>query len=110
NARMPNKRRVDLAGPEADAPQLPLRVRPPHKLQHPVRTPARQIPAAVHPSARSPIRVRNKPLRRQTSPPQIATRKPSSRDVKLPANPDRHRLPTIIHNGSLHVPDRTTHL
>src|SRR5262249_10835796 len=96
NARMPNKRRLDLARLDAKAPQLHLRVRPPHKLQHPVRTPARQIPAAVHPSARSPIRVRNKPLRRQTSPPQIATRKPSSRDVKLPANPDRHRLQTRV--------------
>src|SRR5262249_17555139 len=98
NARMPNKRRLDLARLDVKAPQLHLRVRPPHKLQHPVRTPARQIPAAVHPPARSPIRVRNKPLRRQTSPPQIATPKPSSRDVKLPANPNRHRLQTNIQN------------
>ena len=67
-AGMAQQRRLDLAGLNAKAAQLHLRVGAPQKLQHPVRAPARQVPAAVHPAPRRPERVRNKPLRRQPRP------------------------------------------
>src|SRR4029077_14872293 len=71
---------------------LHLRIRAPQKLQNTVRSPARQVPGAVHPAPRSTMRVRNKPLRRQPRTAQIAARKTRSRNVKLPAHSRRNRL------------------
>ena len=62
---MAQQRRLDLARLNAEAAELHLRVGAPEKLQNPVRTPARQIPGAVHPAPRRTKRIRNKPLRRQ---------------------------------------------
>ena len=62
---MPDQRRLDLAGLDAEAAQLYLLIRAPEKVQHPVGAPARQIAGAVHAAARRPERVRHKPLRRQ---------------------------------------------
>ena len=89
---MPHQRRLDLARLDAETAQLHLRIRTPQKLQHPVATPARQIPGAVHPPPRRTKRIGHKPLRRQTRTSQIAPRQPRSRNVKLPANPGRYRL------------------
>jgi hypothetical protein len=60
---MPQRHRLDLAWLNAKPAQLHLRIRTPEKVQNPIRTPARQIPAAVHPAPRRPERVRDKPLR-----------------------------------------------
>ena len=56
------QRRLDLAGLDPEAAQLHLLVGAPQELQHPVRTPARQVPGAVHPA----------PRQAQTGPPQTA--------------------------------------
>ena len=59
---MPQQRRLDLAGLDAEAAQLDLLVGAPEKVQHAVGAPARQIAGAVHAAARRPERVRHKPL------------------------------------------------
>src|SRR5215210_699876 len=91
NARLTRQRRLNLPRLNPEAPDLHLAVRPPNKVQHTVRPPARQIPAAVHPPPRSPKRIRNKPLRRQSRTPKITPRKTRPRYVKLPNNPSRYR-------------------
>src|SRR6266436_540490 len=104
---MPRERSLDLARLNPEPAQLHLRIRAPDKLQNPIQPPARQIPAPVHPASRRPKRVRDKPLRAQPRTPQIAARKPRSRNVKLPANPSRYRLQTIIQYVDTRVPNRT---
>src|SRR4249920_946322 len=104
--RMAQQHRLDLARLNAKAAQLHLRIRAPEKVQHPVRTPARNIPAAVHPASRSTKPVRNKPLRRQPRTIQIAPRKPRPRYVQLPRYPRRYRLQTAVQHVHPRVPDR----
>src|SRR5262249_12195106 len=108
HARLPHERCLDLPRLNAGAAYLNLMVRTPHKLQNPIGAPARQVPAAVHPAARSTIPVRNKTLRRQTTAPNIATPNPSPRNVKLPNNTNRNRLQTTIQYLNPRVPNRTT--
>ncbi len=108
NRRMACERRRDLARLDAEPAQLHLVVGPSQKLQHPVRTPAHQIPAPVHPAARRPERVRNKALPSQTPATQITTRHTRSRNVKLTNNPNRNRLQTTIQHVHLIVGQRTT--
>src|SRR2546429_59439 len=106
--RVPNQRGLDLPRLNAEAANLNLMVRSPHKLQNPIPAPARQVPAAVHPAPRSTKAVRNKALPRQTATPNIPATNPSTRNVKLPDNPNRNRLQTTIQYINLQVPDRTT--
>ena len=108
NAAMANQRSLDLPRLNAEPAHLHLRVRATQKLQNPVTTPARKVPGAVHPAPRNPIRVGHKPLPRQPSSPKIATRKPSSRYVKLPAHPRRNRLQSAVQDVNPRVPDRTS--
>src|SRR5215831_16301534 len=108
HARMPHQRGLDLPRLNAEAANLNLLVRAPHKLQNPIAAPARQVPAAVHPPPRSPKPVRNKTLTRQGATPNIAPTNPSPRDVKLPNNTNRHRLQTTVQYINPRVPDRTT--
>src|SRR5215470_10564989 len=108
HARVPNQRGLDLPRLNAEAAYLNLMVRTPHKLQNPIRAPARQVPAAVHPPPRSTIPVRNKTLRRQTTAPNIPAPNPSTRNVKLPNNTNRYRLQTTIQYINPRVPNRTT--
>src|SRR5215472_4701865 len=96
HAVMPHQRCLDLPRLNPEAAHLNLMVRAPHKLQNPIPTPARQVPAAVHPASRSPIPVRNKALARQTAATNISPPNPSPRYVKLPNNTNRHRLQTTI--------------
>src|SRR6476661_5052292 len=98
HTRVPNQRGLDLPRLNAEAANLNLMVRSPHKLQNPIPTPARQVPAAVHPAPRSAIPVRNNALPRQTPAPNIPPTNPSTPDVKLPNNPNRNRLQTIVQN------------
>src|SRR5262252_946169 len=107
HARVPNQRCLDLPRLNAEAAHLNLMVRAPHKLQNPIGAPARQVPAAVHPAPRSSIAVGNKTLRRQTTAPNIAAPNPSTRNVKLPNNPNRNRLQAIIQNINPVVAQRT---
>src|SRR5262249_56793957 len=94
--RMPDQGCLDLPRLNAEAANLNLMVRAPHKLQNPIPAPARQVPAAVHPAPRSPIPVRNKTLTRQGAATNISTPNPSPRDVKLPNNTNTHRLQTTV--------------
>src|SRR6266516_4207712 len=94
HAFMPQQRRLDLPRLNAEAANLNLMVRTPHKLQNPIPAPARQVHAAVHPAPRSAKPVRNKTLRRQPATPNIPAPNPSPRNVKLPNNPNRNRLQT----------------
>src|SRR5215475_14312781 len=96
HARMPHQRRLDLPRLNAEAANLNLLVRAPHKLQNPIPAPARQVPAAVHPPPRSTKPVRNKTLTRQPATTNIAPTNPSTRDVKLPNNTNRNRLQTTV--------------
>src|SRR6202047_5152010 len=109
NPPMAQQRSLDLPRLNAKPAPLPLRTRAPQNPQHTVRTPARQVPAAVHPAPRRPKRVRNKPLRRQPRTIQISPRQPRSRYVKLPRNPHRNRLQATIQNVNPRVPDRPTY-
>src|SRR2546426_12490224 len=106
--RVPNQRGLDLPRLNAEAANLNLMVRSPHKLQNPIPAPARQVPAAVHPAPRSTKAVRNKALPRQTATPNIPPTNPSTRNVKLPDNPNRNRLQATIQYINPRVPDRTT--
>src|SRR5260221_12663582 len=87
HTRVPNQRGLDLPRLNAEAANLNLMVRSPHKLQNPIPAPARQVPAAVHPAPRSTKPVRNKALPRQTPTPNIPTPNPSTPNVKLPHHP-----------------------
>ena len=107
NSRLRKQRRLNLARLDAEPAKLDLPIRTAAKLQNPVSTPPRQIPAAVHPAPGRPIRVRNKPLTGQTRSPQIAPRQPQARNVKLPHHPNRYRLQATIQNVNPRVPDRT---
>src|SRR6201984_1175721 len=108
HTRVPNQRGLDLPRLNAKTADLNVMVRSPHKLQNPIPAPARQVPAAVHPAPRNAKPVRNKALPRQTPAPNIPPTNPSTRNVKLPNNPNRYRLQTVIqHIGSV-VGQRTT--
>ena len=100
--------RLDLARLNTEAAQLdlPPSARP-RNSSTPVRTPPRQVPGPVHPAARNAIRVRDKPLRRQTKPAQIAPRNAKPRDVKLPTNPRRNSLQPTVQYINPRVPNRT---
>src|SRR5262249_23626688 len=93
---MPHQRRLDLPRLNAEAANLNLMVRAPHKLQNPIGAPPRQVPAAAHPPPRSTKPVGNKTLTRQTATTNIAPTNPSTRNVKLPNNTNRNRLQTTI--------------
>src|SRR5262249_23645845 len=93
-ASMPQQRRLDLPKLNAKTAHLNLLVRPTHKLQNSIPTPARQVPAAVHPTTRSSKPIRNKALRCQCPTTQIAPRNARSRNVKLPNNPNTNRHKT----------------
>src|SRR6266478_2047141 len=108
HTRVPNQRGLDLPRLNAEAANLNLMVRSPHKLQNPIPAPARQVPAAVHPAPRSTKPVRNKALPRQTPTPNIPAPNPSTRNVKLPNNTNRYRLQTTVQYINPRVPDRTT--
>src|SRR5258707_1352252 len=103
---MPQKRRLDLPRLNAKTAHLNLLVRAPHKLQCSIPAPARQVPAAVHPTPRSTKPIRNKAPPSETHATQITTRHTRSRNVKLPNNPNRNRLQTTIQNVYTRVPYR----
>ena len=86
HTRVPNQRGLDLPRLNAEAANLNLMVRTPHKLQNPIAAPARQVPAAVHPAPRSAKPIRNKALPRQTPATNIPPTNPRTRNVKLPNN------------------------
>src|SRR5256886_12307649 len=92
HTRMAHQHRLDLAGLDAEAAQLHLRIDTPEKVQHPVRTPARQIAGTVHAAPGRPERIRHEPLRRKPGTPEIAARQPRSGNVKLARNTRRYRL------------------
>src|SRR5438445_2501605 len=108
HTRVPNQRGLDLPRLNAEAANLNLMVRSPHKLQNPIPAPARQVPAAVHPAPRSTKAVRNKALPRQTPAPNIPPPNPRTRTVKLPHNTNRYTPQATIQYLDPRVPDRTT--
>src|SRR5258708_1622295 len=96
HTRVPNQRGLDLPRLNAEAANLNLMVRSPHKLQNPIPAPARQVPAAVHPAPR------------QTHAPNIPATNHSTRNVKLPNNTNRYRLQTTVQYINPVVGHRTT--
>src|SRR5262249_39813491 len=104
----PQKRSLDLPKLNAKSANLNLMVRATHKLQNSIPAPARQVPAAVHPTPRSPKPIRNKTLRCQTTTTQIPPPNSRTRNVKLPNNPNRHRPQTTTQNANTRVPHRPT--
>src|SRR4029434_5448683 len=108
HAPLPKQRRLDLPRLNPKPAYLHLLVRATHKLQHPIKPTARQVPAAVHPTPPPTKPIRNKALRSQPPTTQIAPPNPRTRDVKLPNNPNRNRLQTTIQNINTRVPNRTT--
>src|SRR6266446_6147624 len=87
---MPQKRRLDLPRVNSKTAHLNLLVRAPHKLQGYIPAPARQVPAAVHPTPRSTKPIRKKAHPSETHAPPIATRHTRSRILSLPNNPNRN--------------------
>src|SRR5947209_18109085 len=63
-APIPKQRSLDLPRLNPEPAYLNLLVRATHKLQHPIKPPARKVPAAVHPTPRPP-----KPNRHKAPPP-----------------------------------------
>src|SRR6266540_2919877 len=106
-APLPKQRSLDLPRLNPEPANLNLLVRAPHKLQHPIKPPARQVPAAVHPTPRPTKAIRNKALRTQPPTTQIPSPNPRTRDVKLPNNPNRNRLQTTIQNVNSQIGDAT---
>ena len=90
------QRRLDLAGLDAQAPQLHLAVRAAEELHHPVAPPAPEIPRPVEPPAGGAERVRHEPLRRQPRTPDIAPRQTDPAEMDLPRNPHRNRLQAVV--------------
>ena len=88
HTRLAKQRRLDLAGLDPMPAKLDLRIRTPQELQHAVRTPARQVPGPVHPAASRAMRVRDKPLRRQTRTPQVARATPRPAMYNSPGTPE----------------------
>src|SRR5262249_51976411 len=107
HTRMTPQRRLNLPRLNAKTANLHLMVRTTHKLQNSIRPPPRQVPAAVHPSPRSPKPVRNKALPSQPTAANIAATYPTTGYVKLPNYPNSHRLKAIIQNIYTRVPNRT---
>src|SRR5262245_947202 len=107
NSPMPHQRSLDLPRLDAEAANLHLRVRAPQKLQDPVPPPPRKVPGPVHPAPRRSMRVRYKPLRRQSRTTQIAARQPRARNVQLPTHPSRYRLQPTVQYINPRVPDRS---
>ena len=106
NRLMAQQHRLDLAGLDAKPAQLHLRIGTAEKIQHPVRAPARDVPAAVHAAAGRPERVGHEALRGEPRLREIAARKPSAGDVKLPRYPRRHGLQPSVQHINPRVPDR----
>src|SRR4029453_2617532 len=104
---LPKQRRLDLPRLNPKPAYLHLLVRATHKLQHPIKPPARQVPAAVHPPPIATKPIRHKTLRSQPATTQIASPNPRTRDVKLPNNPNRNRLQTTVQNINTVVGQRT---
>src|SRR2546423_510971 len=93
-APIPKQRSLDLPRLNPETAYLNLLVRAPHKLQHPIKPPAHQVPAAVHPTPRPTKPIRNKALRTQPpttpTPPTTPQRtKPPLRYIRPPAPPNR---------------------
>src|SRR5262245_15059578 len=107
HAPMPQQRSLNLPWLNPEPAQLHLMVGTPEKLQHPVRTPPRQVPGPVHPAPGSPKRVRNKPLRSQSRSMQIAPRNTRPSYVKLPSYPNRNRLQSAVQNVNPRVRNGT---
>src|SRR5262245_3456713 len=108
HTRMTPQRRTNLPRLNAKTANLHLMVRTTHKLQNSIRPPPRQVPAAVHPSPRSPKPVRNKALPSQPTAANIAATYPTAGYVKLPNYPNSHRLKAIIQNIYAVIRQRTT--
>ena len=106
NPGMAQQYRLDLAGLDAKAAQLHLRVGTAEEVQHPVRAPACDVPAAVHAAARRPERVGHEALRREPRTREIAARQPRAGDVEFPRYPRRHRLQPSVQHINPRVPDR----
>ena len=100
------QRRLDLAGLDAQSPQLHLAVRAPEELHHPVAPPAPEIPRPVEPPAAGAERVRHEPLRREPRPPDISPRQADAAEIDLPGHPHRHRRQTLVQDVDPHVRDR----
>ena len=79
--------------------------RPRHSSTPSARQRARSPLRYIRPPGRS-IAIRDKPLRRQPGPAQIAPRKTRTRNVELPHNTNRHRLQPTVQNINPRVPDR----
>src|SRR5262245_28697917 len=107
HTRMTPQRRLNLPRLNAKTANLHLMVRTTHKLQNSIRPPPRQVPAAVHPSPRSPKPVRNKALPSQPTAANIAATYPTAGYVKLPNYPNSHRLKAIIQNIHAVIRQRT---
>src|SRR5262249_213572 len=107
HAPIPQKPTPAPPKPNAKTANLNLPAPTTHKLQNSTPTPARQVPAAVHPTTRSAKPIRNKALRRQGPTTQIAPRNARPRNVKLPNNPNRHRLQTTIQNVHAQIGNAT---
>src|ERR1043166_5333604 len=98
HTRVSAQRRLNLPRLNAETANLDLMVRTTHKLQNSINSPPRQVPAAVHPRTRSAKPVRYKTLPSEPTATNIAPTNTTPRDVKLPNNPNRHRLQAIIQN------------
>src|ERR1700745_4533211 len=105
--RMTTQPRLNPPRLNAKTANLNLMVRATHKLQNSITPPPRQVPAAVHPSPRSPKPVRNKALPSQPAASNIAATYPTAGYVKLPNNPNSYRLKPFIPNINTRVPNRT---
>src|SRR5262245_22768656 len=95
-APMPQQRRLDLPKLNAKTAHLHLLVRATHKLQNSIPAPARQVPAAVHPTPHSNKPIRNKKLPCTNTTTQTPTPHSHPKDQNHPNYPNMHRLQTTV--------------
>ena len=93
---MRNERRLDLTGFDSDPVDLDLVIDTTEKVQRSVGAPAHQVTGPVEAIAWLAVGVRNKSIRGQIGPMEVAPRDSDPARVQLTGNTDRHRITVSV--------------
>jgi hypothetical protein len=107
NRGMTDQRCLNLAGLDAEAPDLDLLVCAAQEVKHALGAPPSQVAGPVHPAARRSKRVGHKTLRTQGRSLQVSARELNASHVELPCDSSRRRFKISIQYIDPSVPNRT---
>src|SRR6266481_3991944 len=96
----------DLAQLDAEATDFDLEVGAAEVVDRAVRTPARQVPRAVHARAWTTEGIADKALGGESGTAEIAPSEATAGHVQFTGDADRHGLEPVIQNVQTRVPDR----